>query len=331
MPANCRAGRACPVHYRYSPAVFDRPPQFSARTAYIVGGLYGNHQALDTILAMVQRERDQGGDVILIFNGDFNWLDVRAEDLADINETVLRHVAAQGNVEAELAAESSDAGCGCAYPDHVDEDVVTRSNAIMARLRGTAMAFPELRRRLGDLPMTLCIEVGNERIAVLHGDPESLAGWSFAVEAMPPDGTTSVRRIHDYFRSAGARVFACTHTGLPYAQRFVVDGRAHLVVNNGSAGMPNFAATCFGVITRISADDRMPEASLYGCQLDGLRVDALPVRYDHGAWLRRFLRDWPEGSPAHHLYYSRLLGGPDFSLPRAARDGVTIVAGWERA
>jgi hypothetical protein len=72
MPANCRAGRACPVHYRYSPAVFDRPPQFSARTAYIVGGLYGNHQALDTILAMVQRERDQGGDVILIFNGDFN-------------------------------------------------------------------------------------------------------------------------------------------------------------------------------------------------------------------------------------------------------------------
>jgi hypothetical protein len=295
-------------------------------TAYIVGGLYGNHQALDTILAMAQRERDRGSDVTVIFNGDFNWLNVRSEDLADINEAVLRHVATQGNVEAELAAENSDAGCGCAYPDHVDEEVVTRSNAVMARLRGTAMAFPELRRRLGDLPMTLCIKVGNERVAVLHGDPESLAGWSFAVEAMPPAGTTPIGRIQDSFRKSATRVFACTHTGLPYAQRFFVDGRPHLVVNNGSAGMPNFAATRFGVITRISADQRIPEASLYGCQLDELRVDALPVHYDHEPWLHRFLRDWPEGSPAHDSYHGRLVDGPDFSLRQAARDGVTVVA-----
>jgi hypothetical protein len=314
MPAYPGAGRVCPVGYRYS---------------YVVGGLYGNREALEEILAMAERER--GGDVSLIFNGDFNWLDVRAEDMAEVNETVLRHVATQGNVEAELAAESSDAGCGCAYPDHVDEEVVTRSNAIMARLRATAMALPELRRRLGELPMTLCLEVGNERIAVLHGDPESLAGWSLAVEAMPPDGTTSVARIHDYFRKAGVRVFACTHTGLPYAQRFVVDGRAHLVVNNGSAGMPNFAATRFGVITRISAHGRIPKASLYGCRLDGLRVDALAVHYDHKAWLRRFLRDWPEGSPAHASYHRRLVDGPDFSLRQAARDGVTIYAEQEQA
>jgi predicted phosphodiesterase len=278
---------------------------------------------------MVQRER--GGDVLLIFNGDFSWLNVRGDDLAHINETVLRHVATRGNVEAELATEESDAGCGCAYPDYVDEAVLTRSNAIMARLRATIKAFPELRRRLGNLPMTLSIDVAGKRVAILHGDPESLAGWSFAVEAMPPEGQTSVARIQDYFRRAGAQIFACTHTGLPYAQRFVVDGRAHLIVNNGSAGTPNFAATRFGVITRISADERIPETSLYGCQLDGLRVDALPVHYDHEGWLRRFLRDWPEGSPAHHSYYDRLLDGPDFSLHRAARDGVTIGARPEHA
>jgi hypothetical protein len=331
MTADRRAGRACPVSYRYSPEVFDRSPQFSVHTAYVVGGLYGNRQALDTVLAMAQRECERGDDITLIFNGDFNWLNVRGEDFAEINEAVLRHVATQGNVEAELAAEDSDAGCGCAYPDHVDEAIVTRSNAIMARLRATAVAFPELRRWLGDLPMVLCIEVGNERVAVLHGDPEALAGWSFAVEAMPPAGATPMGRIQDYFRKSATRVFACTHTGLPYAQRFLVDRRAHLVVNNGSAGMPNFTATFFGVITRISADERVPEASLYGCQLDGLRVDALPVHYDHRAWLRRFLCNWPQGSPAHHLYYSRLLRGLDFSLHQAARDGVTIVAGQERA
>ena len=59
MSADRQAGRACPVSYRYSPAVFDRSPQLSVHTVYIVGGLYGNHQALDTILAMAQRERDE--------------------------------------------------------------------------------------------------------------------------------------------------------------------------------------------------------------------------------------------------------------------------------
>jgi hypothetical protein len=328
MPADRGAGRACPLGYRYAPEIFDRPPQLRAHIAYVVGGLYGNREALDATLAMAERER--GGDVLLIFNGDFPWLDVRRDDLAHINETVLRHVATRGNVEAELATAASDAGCGCAYPDYVDDAVVTRSNAIMARLRACAKAAPEVPRLLGSLPMTLSIEVAGEPVAILHGDPESLAGWGFAIEAMPPDGSTSVPQIRDYFRRARARVFACTHTGLPYAQRFVVEGRPHLVVNNGSAGMPNFAATRFGVITRLSADDRPPAASLYGCQLDGLRVDALAVHYEHEAWLRRFLRDWPEGSPAYHAYYSRLLDGPDFSLRQAARDGVTLAAGPER-
>ncbi|MGH6895648.1 MAG: metallophosphoesterase family protein [Geminicoccaceae bacterium] len=315
------------MRYRYSPLSLNRPPQIRANTAYVIGGLYGNREALDTILAMAEQERQRGADVTLIFNGDFHWLDIGPEDFVHVSETVLRYAATSGNVEAELAAEDTEAGCGCAYPEYVSEAVVARSNAIMARLRRTAAAFPELRHQLGDLPMTLIVEIGGERIAIVHGDPESLAGWNFAVEAMPPDGAIPVPCIQDYFRKAGARVFACTHTGLPYAQRFFVDWRTRLVANNGSAGMPNFAATRFGVITRISADERIPEASLYGCQLDGLRIDALPVPYDHEAWLWRFLRDWPEGSPAHHSYYSRLLDGPDFSLDRAARDGVTIDAG----
>jgi hypothetical protein len=326
MPPDSRSGRVCRVRYRYSPLSLDRPPQIRAHTAYVIGGLYGNREALDTILALAEQERQSGADVTLIFNGDFHWLDVGPEDFVHVSETVLRYAATSGNAEAELVAEDTEAGCGCAYPDYVSEAVVARSNAMMTCLRRTAVAFPELRHQLGDLPMTLIVEIGGERIAILHGDPEALAGWSLAVEAMPPEGTTPAQRIHDYFRCAGARVFACTHTGLPHAQRFVVDGRAHLVINNGAAGMPNFAAHRFGVITRISADQRIPEASLYGCSLGGLRIDALPVHYDHEAWLRRFLRDWPEGSPAHLSYYERLIAGPSFSLRRAAREGLELYA-----
>jgi hypothetical protein len=120
MPADRGAGRLCPVRYRYSVEIFDRSPQLRAHTVYVIGGLYGNREALDAVLAMAEQERHKVGDVALIFNGDFHWLDVRAEDFVQIDETVQRHTAIQGNVEAELAAEDSEAGCGCAYPDYVD-------------------------------------------------------------------------------------------------------------------------------------------------------------------------------------------------------------------
>ena len=47
-------------------------------------------------------------------------------------------------------------------------------------------------------------------------------------------------------------------------------------------------------------------------------------------WLRRFVRDWPEGSPAHRSYHGRFIDGPGYSLGQAARGGVTVCAGLER-
>jgi hypothetical protein len=69
------------------------------------------------------------------------WLDVEPEDFQAISETVLGYHATRGNVEAELASDE-DAGCGCAYPDYIGDDVVDRSNQIMTRLRATARRFP---------------------------------------------------------------------------------------------------------------------------------------------------------------------------------------------
>ena len=46
MVAYQRPGRVCPLHYRYSPEIFDRPPQHRTHTAYVIGGLYGNREAL---------------------------------------------------------------------------------------------------------------------------------------------------------------------------------------------------------------------------------------------------------------------------------------------
>ena len=102
-------GRACPVSYRYGARALRAQPSIEAETLYVAGGLYGNPFALEALLAVVAG--DPGAK--LVFNGDFNWFDVDAEDFRRVNETVLAHHATRGNVETELAQPAKDAGCGC--------------------------------------------------------------------------------------------------------------------------------------------------------------------------------------------------------------------------
>ena len=330
-------GRICPTRYRYRASALRSARVVDADTLYIVGGLYGNVEALHEILAMKAAEERRGIRITIVFNGDFNWFDVDERDFREINETVLGHVASTGNVEAELDGEG-DIGCGCAYPAYVSQATVECSNAIMDRLRDSASRQGDLTGRLAELPMYLVARVAGERIGILHGDPESLAGWRFAVENLMPldlalraqlgcgtrDAVTTESDVARYFEQAGVRIFACTHTCLPFMQDFILGGGVGVVVNNGSAGMGNFSRDRRGLVTRISADPRPPVATLYGRSAHGLRIDALPVAYDHPAWCRRFLASWPQGSPAHRSYYERIARGPRFRLAQAMRLGAAL-------
>ena len=125
-------------------------------------------------------------------------------------------------------------------------------------------------------------------------------------------------------------VFASTHTGLPYAQAIPDGPGQRLVINNGAAGLPNFTGTSYGVITRLSSDPVWPAVILYGTTVGGLRADALPVHFDLAWWRRRFLAQWPPGSPGHRSYFIRLTGGTHLRLPQAARAGVQLTVGGER-
>jgi predicted phosphodiesterase len=326
-------GRSCPLAYQYQPEALAGPAQLEAETLYVIGGLYGNPDALRAVLE--RAEKEPGGPATMVFNGDFHWLDVDPEDFRTISGTVLAHHATKGNVEAELTSKD-DAGCGCAYPDYVDDDVVDRSNQIITRLRATAGRFPDLVRRLGELPRHLTASLGGQRIGIVHGDPESLAGWRLALEAMEP-GDPDVRRqvgwrgrptttsdLLDWFARANVDVFASTHTGLPFAQAIPDGRRERLVINNGSAGLPSFADTAYGVITRLSSRPQPPADSLYGTTIGTLCCDALPVPFDRGAWKERFLAQWPPGSPGHRSYFDRITGGTQLRLEQAARGGVDL-------
>jgi hypothetical protein len=302
------AGRVCPADYHFSPGALDRDPDLRADVLYVVGGLYGNLAALGEIERMAARER---GPVAIVFNGDFHWFDAEPAWFATIERGVARHGAIRGNVETEIARiHDVGAGCGCAYPESVDAGVVTRSNEILAGLR---MAAGPAAERLGGLPMHLVAAVGALRIAIVHGDAASLAGWRFAHDALDdPAGASWLGNVQ---QKANVDVFASTHTCLAALRDFALPRRL-TVINNGAAGMANFHGTTFGLISRI-ATRPSPHAALYGTARDGVVIEALPVAFDLDAFLERFDQRWPRGSAAHTSYRQRIVAGPAYSIEQA--------------
>jgi hypothetical protein len=310
--ADAIPGRSCPLSYRYSPAVFKRPADLETETLYVAGGLYGNVPALDAIDALMAAEPVAP---TLVFNGDFNWFNTDDGSFENINHRVLAHRALRGNVETELAGGDGMAGCGCAYPASVSDEEVQRSNEILRALNATAARFPALRAQLGALPMHAAARVGALRIGIVHGDAESLAGWRFSHDQL--DAPENIAWLQQAFGAANIDLFASSHTCLPVARQFDFQHQPRGVINNGAAGMPNFAGTHCGLVTRISTLVS-PHTPLYGFAMRGIHVDAVAVHYDQARWAVMFLANWPPGSPGHDAYFRRIILGPRYALATAA-------------
>ena len=318
-------GRVCPLRYRYGARALATAPTKTAETLYVVGGLYGNVAALDTVETIANAEP---ASATRCFNGDFNWFNIDNQTFAEINKRVLQHDATLGNVEAEFAPESAneDVGCGCAYPDNVDAGIVERSNQIHAQLKATARRHPALAAQIAALPMFARYQVGDCRIAVVHGDADSLAGWRFDVDSL--DNANELPWLQSAFAEAQVDLFASTHTCLPAMRKFALNAEGNAtgyVVNNGAAGMPNFAHDTanpsasnhlFGLCTRIGVTPS-PHETIHEFRHAGVYVALLPIRYDSAVWIEQFLKQWPEGSAAHESYFQRISAGTNFARRRA--------------
>jgi hypothetical protein len=305
-------GRNCPLSYRHAPAALAHAAELVADTLYVAGGLYGNRQALDWIEARAAREP---GTAAVVFNGDFHWFDVDPVLFSAVQDRVLAHHALRGNVETEIAGDDSGAGCGCGYPEFVGDAEVERSNRIIERLRETARALPAARARLRALPAWLVANVAGVRVGIVHGDAESLAGWGFSQEWLRDPARRDAAAT--WFGAANVRVFASSHSCLPVMQALDTSQGRCLLANNGAAGMPNFSGARHGLITRVSITPA-PDP-LYATEVAGIRVEALPVPYDHAGFERDFLASWPVGSPAHASYYRRIVHGPSYPMNDAVR------------
>ncbi|MEH6669271.1 hypothetical protein [Halopseudomonas sp.] len=313
------AGRSCPLDYQLPADRFSGEPLFDCQTLYVVGGLYGNRQAL----AALERRLAAEPGARVVFNGDMHWFDVDPAVFADIEDRVAAHTLLRGNVETELGRpDDNTAGCGCAYPDEVDDGTVERSNAIHRQLCNAVTQLPGMAARLASRPATAVVSVAGRRVAITHGDERSLAGWTCSRSALADPQRQQA--LQAWAAANRVSVLATSHTCAPAAlyledtapgEELAATGLAApglavpglAVINNGAAGMPNFNNGRYGLITRIAT--RAHPSAIYRAQLPGLVVEALGLNYDHDAFLAEFDRQWPADSPAARSYRGRILQG----------------------
>jgi predicted phosphodiesterase len=316
--ASLGTGRTCPLDYYYQPTVFARGADFTADVLYVVGGLYGNLAAIDELEALASTEQ---APVTLVFNGDFHWFDADRKWFDDVETRLSRYCALRGNVETEISRmEDIGAGCGCAYPPTVDDLTVQRSNQILAALKSAAQGRAAGCERLSKLPMQLVVEVAGVRVGIVHGDAEALAGWRFSAESL--DSAESPPWLERIRQQSQIDVFASTHTCVAALRQYVLPSGRLTVINNGSAGMPNFSRTRFGLVSRISSRPS-PHRPLYGTLHKGAHIDAIALDYDQDAFSEMFLSRWPNESPAFLSYFDRIANGAAHDIARARLSAVT--------
>lgn len=80
--------------------------------------------------------------------------------------------------------------------------------------------------------------------------------------------------------------------------------------------MPNFWTVPHGLVTRIGIRPSQRPV-LHRVELDGLFIEAVPLKFDRARWHREFLSQWPPGSAAWLSYWDRIVAGPEYSLARA--------------
>ena len=308
-------GRMGADDYAIAPAEWDKEPFATCDTLYSVGGLYGNVWAMKAVMDMLE---DEAGEVLVALNGDYHWFDATLESFLEIEDMVSRFTPMNGNVELELArAQECGVGCGCSYPTSMSDAFVGRSNAIYARIKEAIAARPGLAASLEGRPAWGVARVGDARVALTHGDEKSVSGWGCSVDSLHDEAR--LRKLDAFFTEHAIDVLSTTHTCAAAA----VCTPHGAVINNGSAGLPEYKGLLYGLVNRISTTQH-PDA-LYRARTGGVWVEAVPVRYDHDAFIEWFDAIWEPDSPAATSYRPRAVAGPDTVFSDAVGTGFEVL------
>lgn len=313
-----KAGRVCPMDYKLTQEMFEECDGAEINTLYAVGGLYGNIFAAETIKEIVEDGRKNGEISTVALNGDSHWFDKEEETFFKVENIIKKWIPMQGNVEMEMTRNSDiGAGCGCAYPDCVDDSTVERSNKIHGELKKIAEKNPELVAELKNRPKVKIFNVGGKKICVTHGDEKLLGGWGCSVDSMQSEERRN--DIKNWMDRNEISVMAVSHTCSPvfagYGNENTEGKSTAAVINNGAAGLPNFKDGNYGLISRISTFKS--DKAIYRTEIDNIYVEAVPVKYSTPEFIQWFDRIWKTGSPAEISYRERIVKSVDVEIADA--------------
>jgi len=216
----------------------------------LFGGPYGNHQALEALLA----EAAALGipPARMICTGDLAAYAADPEGVAQRLRTAGTPIV-MGNVEESLGFAADN--CACGFADGSACDLLA---ARWYRYAETAVS-DDTKAWMRGLPRRVDFMLSGARFAVVHGGVRAINRFIFPAT---PHATKAAE-----MDAAGTDAVVGGHSGLPFSE--TVDGR--LWHNPGVIGLP--------------ANDGTPRVwySLLTPERDGIAVEVRPLAYDHTA------------------------------------------------
>ncbi|MGK7864553.1 metallophosphoesterase family protein [Falsiroseomonas sp. E2-1-a4] len=216
----------------------------------VFGGPYSNLQATTALLAEAVRRGIPPRRILCTGDVVAYGADAAATTALVMESGV---VVVAGNCEEQLAEAAAD--CGCGFEEGTACDLLSRSWYAHANTQVT----PAQRDWMRGLPKRIKLALPDgRRLAVLHGGAHETSRFLFA--STPEDVLAAE------IAATGCDGVIAGHCGIPFARRV----GAGLWLNAGAVGMP--------------ADDGTPRAwfALLTPDATGLRVEILPLHYDHG-------------------------------------------------
>ncbi|HEY4173491.1 MAG TPA: metallophosphoesterase family protein [Rhodopila sp.] len=216
----------------------------------LFGGCYSNLQATQALLGEAARRGIPPDRIIC--TGDVVAYAADPVATVDLVRASGMHVV-MGNCEESLGYGSADCGCGFAAGSACDLLSVAWYAHADASLDDGARGW------MRGLPRRIDLVVGGQRLAVVHGSPNSINRFVFA--------SASDDTLRDLIASAGCDGVIGGHCGIPFTR--VVDGR--MWHNPGAIGVP--------------AHDGTPRVwfSVMAPQGQDISIRHLPLDYDHVA------------------------------------------------
>lgn len=290
-------GRNCSLDYILEKNWQNKVEVVNYDTIYVVGGLYGNYEALLEIKKMASLEKTAP---LIVFNGDVHWFDVLEEDFLKVENLIRDDIKLLGNVEYELIKQNSDLGCGCNYPEDVDDGVVERSNIIHSMMKDN-ITNEKIISDIKTRNKTIALNCFGKKIAITHGDEKNLAGWGCSIDNLVEDERSE--ELFSWLKENNIDILATTHTCLPVVKK--VDN--NIVINNGASGMANTKNSTNGLITRISKYKN--SNAVISKEIDDVYVELIKVNFDIDKFVNWFDTVWDKDSPASISYRNRIVSG----------------------